>query len=67
MEGDLKILISAHRKGKRRADGDSIEGGIWDALQKANVILNDNQFVDHTTRIFYDAPKPRIEISVWKK
>jgi Holliday junction resolvase RusA-like endonuclease len=45
-------------------DGDNVQSGAWDALQKAQVIRNDRQVIAWAGTKQHDATRPRIEIEV---
>lgn len=45
-------------------DGDNVQSGAWDALQKAGVIANDRQVIGWAGSKQHDAERPRVEIEV---
>jgi Holliday junction resolvase RusA-like endonuclease len=45
-------------------DGDNVQSGAWDALQKARVIHNDRQVIAWAGSKQHDPARPRIEIEV---
>jgi len=45
-------------------DGDNVQCGAWDALQKAKVIANDRQIIGWAGSKQYDPTRPRIDIEV---
>lgn len=45
-------------------DGDNVQSGVWDALQKAGVIHNDRQIVAWAGTKTHDARSPRVAIEL---
>ena len=66
IESDIKIeKLKFYREGKKRVDIDNLQKTLFDALQKATIIKNDNLIISISNiDIIYSVEKPKVEFEI---
>ena len=64
VKDDIRCNMVFYRKGEKRADADNCQKTVFEILQKAKIIENDNQITEGEFRMRYNSETPQTTILI---